>query len=75
MIVEHIAQDLVEDRVVSVRRFGTLSPHLRRGHLAFNLSSGKVRRLSDYRSVKFHPHEFFSTLLADREDRFRGESS
>jgi nucleoid DNA-binding protein len=73
VIVEQVARDLVNDQIVSARRFGTFSPYSRPGHLAHNLSTGKVRKLSPSRSVKFHPHESFLSLLADREERFRGE--
>jgi nucleoid DNA-binding protein len=73
VIIEQVARDLVNDQIVSARRFGTLSPHCRPGHLAHNLSTGRVRELSSSRSVKFHPHESFLLLLADREERFRGE--
>jgi nucleoid DNA-binding protein len=73
VIIEQIARDLVSDQIVSARRFGTLSPHCRPGHLAHDLSTGEVRELPSTRSVKFHPHESFLSLLADREERFRGE--
>jgi nucleoid DNA-binding protein len=71
MIIEQITSDLVNDQVVTVRRFGTLSPHVRRAHLAHNVSSGVVRKLSSKRSVKFHPHESFSGLIQERQERFR----
>jgi nucleoid DNA-binding protein len=71
VIIEQIAKEIVEDRIISARHFGTLSPYSRPGHLAHDLSSGEVRELPTIRSVKFHPHKSFLLLLKDREDRFR----
>ena len=70
IIVEQVANDLVNDQVVTVRRFGTLSPHVRRSHMAHNVSTGIVRKLSSNRSVKFHPHSAFSSLIRERQERF-----
>jgi nucleoid DNA-binding protein len=75
VIVEHIVDDLVSDRVVSVRRFGTLSPHTRRSHFAHNVCTGVVRRVSSRRSVKFHAHDAFIKLIFDKQDRFRNRSA
>jgi nucleoid DNA-binding protein len=66
-----VSKDLINDQIVTVRHFGTLSPHTRPGHKANDVSSGAVRELSDTRSVRFHPHESFLSLLLDRLDRFR----
>ena len=71
IIIEQITSDLVNDQVVTVRKFGTLSPHMRRSHLANNVSTGVVRKLCSRRSVKFHPHEAFSNLIQERQERFR----
>lgn len=73
VIIDQIAHDLLDDQVVSARHFGTLSPHSRPGHLAHNIVTGKIRELPASRSVKFHPHDSFLSLLADREDHFREE--
>ena len=37
IIVEQIASDLVNDQVVTARKFGTLSPHIRVAHFAHNV--------------------------------------
>ena len=71
IIIEQITSDLVSDQVVTVRKFGTLSPHLRMSHLANNVRTGVVRKLCSRRSVKFHPHEAFSDLIQERQERFR----
>ena len=71
IIIEEMAKEIIEDRIISARRFGTLSPYSRPGHLANDLSSREVRDLPTTRSVKFHPHESFLFLLKDRQDRFR----
>ena len=74
IIIEQIAKEIIDDRIVSARRFGTISPYSIPGHLAHNVSSGEVRTLPTIRSVKFHPHESFLDLLRDRGDRFREKS-
>jgi nucleoid DNA-binding protein len=70
-IIEQIATDLVNDEVVTVRRFGTLSPHMRHAHLANNVNSGTVQQVAAKRSVKFHPHEAFKWLIRERQKNFR----
>ena len=75
VIIDQIANDLINDQVVSARHFGTLSPHSRAAHLAHDLSTGKVRELPSSRSVKFHPHDSLLSLLADREDHFREQAA
>lgn len=65
----------MNNQIVSVRRFGTLSPHERPSHLARDLSTGKVRELPATKSVKMHPHESFLALLADKKDRFRKQET
>ena len=70
IIIEQIASDLANDQVVTVRRFGTLSPHVRQPHAAHNVSTGEICRLGSKRSVKFHPHEAFSGLIRERQERF-----
>ena len=71
LIIDQIVQDLLQDQAVSVRYFGTLSPHSRLGHLAHDLSTGKVRELPVSRSVKFHAHSSLLALLQDRQEHFR----
>jgi len=71
VIIDQIANDLLNDQVVSARHFGTLSPYCVRGHLAHDLFTKKIRELPDSRSVKFHAHESFLSLLGDREGHFR----
>jgi nucleoid DNA-binding protein len=71
VIIEQISNDLLNDQVVSARHFGTLSPHVRPGHRAHNIFTGKIRELPSSRSVKLHPHDSFLSLLTDREDHFR----
>jgi nucleoid DNA-binding protein len=71
IIIEQITSDLVNDQVVTVRRFGTLSPHVRSSHMANDVSTGVVRKLGSRRSVKFHAHDAFKGLIQERQERFR----
>lgn len=71
LIVEQVANDLVNDQVVTARRFGTLSPYTRCSHVAHNVINGEIRSLQTKRSVKFHPHVAFVELIREREMKFR----
>lgn len=71
VIVQEMAKEIILDRVISVKRFGTLSPYSIPGHLANDIMSGEVREIPTVRSVKFHPHESFLSLIKDRKDGFR----
>ena len=70
IIIDQISIELIEDRMVSIGRFGTLSPYFRLGHLANNVSSGRVQKLPTKRLIKFHPHVSFKNLLKDKHDLF-----
>lgn len=70
IIIDQISNDLVSDQVVTVKRFGTLSPHLRVSHIAHNVNNGTIHSLKPKRSVKFHPHASFSALIKERQGRF-----
>ena len=70
IIIEQITSDLINDQVVTVRRFGTFSPHVRRAHLAHNVCTGVIRSLGLVKSVKFHPHEAFTNLIHERQECF-----
>lgn len=70
VIVDQVALDLVQDRIVCVRRFGTMSPYQHQERSAYNLSSGKISQLPSSRSVRLHPHEALLMLLRDRRGRF-----
>lgn len=73
IIIDQVTNDLVEDHVVTVRRFGTLSPFFRLGHVTHDISQNRFRKLEGFCTVRFHPHESFRTLLKERERNFRVE--
>jgi len=62
---------MIENHVVTVRRFGTLSPFFRSGYTANDISRQEVRQLEGFCTIKFHPHESFRILIRDRESNFR----
>lgn len=71
MIIDQLSNDLVENHVVTVRRFGTLSPVFRSGYTANDISKHEVRQLDGFCTVRFHPHESFRALIQDRKSNFR----
>lgn len=66
IIIEQLAKDLVEDFVVTVRRFGTLSPYVVQEHTYVDLTTREVTTSPARRSVKFHVHEAFQKLISER---------
>lgn len=74
VVVETIVNELVSDRPVTVRHFGTLSPCTIAGHRAHNVSTGQVTSFPSVRIVKFHPHASLLLLLSRRRKRFEANS-
>jgi nucleoid DNA-binding protein len=70
LIIDQIANDLISDQMVSVRNFGTLNPYVRAPHIAHNVNEGRLWCVKAKRSVTFHPHEAFQSLIQDRRERF-----
>jgi nucleoid DNA-binding protein len=70
LITEQISSDLISDQMVSVRNFGTLSPYVRVPHIAHNVNEGRLWCVKANRSVTFHPHEAFQSLIQDRREKF-----
>ena len=66
VICDVLIQELLANNAVSVKNFGTLSPYLFHEHIGMNVSSGRLQKISSFRSVKFHPHHTFITLIANR---------
>lgn len=71
IIIDQVTNDLAENHVVTVRRFGTLSPFFRSGHTSYDVSQHRVRYSEGFFTVSFHPHESFRTLIRERERNFR----
>ncbi len=65
-----MADMLVNDETVSVSNFGTLSPYRFHAHRAFDVTTGSVAYLQGFRTVKFHSHSVFASLLKTRRVRF-----
>jgi nucleoid DNA-binding protein len=63
IIIKSVIDDLANDKLVTVKNFGTLSPCLKRGHLANDLGRGTVRQFPNYRSVSFHPSQSMRFLM------------
>jgi nucleoid DNA-binding protein len=66
IIIEQLAKDLVDDLVVTVRRFGTLSPYVVQEHTYVDFTTKAVTKSPSKRSVKLHAHEAFKKLIAER---------
>lgn len=63
-IIDVMKQELLEDRTISVKNFGTLSPYIYHGHNAFNVVSGEKVYVESFRSVRFHTHAGMRNLMS-----------
>lgn len=62
-MLDVMKEELREDRVISVKNFGTLSPYVYHGHNAFNVVSGEKVYVAPFRTVRFHPHVGMRDLM------------
>lgn len=68
--MEQIRSDLLNNHSVTVEKFGTLTPTMRQGHMANDLSKEEVVLLESSKTVKFYPHDSFVKILLDRKKEF-----
>jgi len=71
VICHYIQTELGYDRVVSVQNFGTFSPYRFHEHDGIDVSSGAMRHVEGFRSVKFLPHAVFRLLLKRKREKFQ----
>ena len=74
VIIDQLVQDMVEDRSVSIDRFGTLSPYVLHGHIANNAHTGELHQVPPQRMAKLNPHQAFLDLLSQRVEKFKKSS-
>jgi len=72
IICDEIRKDLVTDAPVSVKHFGTLAPYTYPSHRArvLNGEEAEIKDTQAFRTVKFHPHVSFLTLLREFREFF-----
>lgn len=70
VLCDVIEDELVHNRAVSIKNFGTLSTYLFHGHKGFNVTNREVNEVLPFKSVKFRPHIKFSELVRARRDKF-----
>jgi len=63
VICDYLSEELIENRSVSIKNFGTLSPYMFHGHEGIDVSSGNMRYVEEFRSVKFRPHHVLWRLV------------
>ena len=71
VIINQLIQDMIDDRSVSVERFGTLSPYVVHGHVANNAHTGELHQVPPQRMVKLNAHQDFIDLLFQKVERFK----
>lgn len=70
VVCSMLEEDLLEDRSVSVKNFGTFSPYFFHGHIGYNVAHGKMQAVKAFRDIRFHPHATFLRLLELRRKSF-----
>ena len=70
VICSKMAEILSEDQIISVGNFGTFSPYLFHGHLAYDPNTGAMQEIKPFYSVKLHPASSFIYLLKNRRGPF-----
>ena len=75
VIVDSILSELMEDRAVSVKNFGTINPYVKKGQWGYDFGAPCKKMRPAKRSLKFHPHENFISLKNQRRDYFLAKNA
>lgn len=70
IICNNVSYDLVENSIVSVENFGTLSPYVFHGHKASDVCSEGFVEIQPFRSVKLNPHRQFELMIQKKKSDF-----
>jgi len=70
IICDYISEELLENRSVTIKSFGTLSPYVFHGHEGMDISRGEMRYVEEFRSVKFRPHHILLRLVQRKRKKF-----
>lgn len=72
-VICSIIQDkLLKDQAISVENFGTLYSYFFHEHLGMDVTTGRLRKVKSFRTVKFRPHAVFWSLVAQRKSLLGG---
>jgi nucleoid DNA-binding protein len=71
VICDDMFEKLINGEMISVSNFGTLDTYTYHGHDGVDISTGEVRYVAPFISVKFVPHNNFRFLLNNKKDEFR----
>lgn len=71
VICNYVIEEMEHDRTVSIQNFGTFSPYRFHEHDGVDVSSGAMRHVEGFRSVKFLPHAIFRLLLNRKRKKFK----
>lgn len=69
-ILDFVKTEIINDRPVSIKNFGTFSPFLVPSHLGINVASKLMQVTRPHKSVRLHPHVSFTSLVDARRATF-----
>ena len=72
ILLGELRSELEADVPIRLKNFGTLSPYVFHGHLAWNVQRQGYVDTPPFRSVRFHPADRFLRLLRSRRAKFLG---
>lgn len=67
IVLEFMINEFKNYRPFSIKNFGTFSPFKFHEHKGIDVSTGKMRIVESFTSVKFRPHVAFLRLLKDKK--------
>ena len=70
VMFDYFANELFNNRAVSIKNFGTWSPFMFHEHEGINVATGVKQIVQSFRTVKFVPHTVFRKLLSISKERF-----
>jgi nucleoid DNA-binding protein len=62
---------IVDNKSISIGNFGTISPYLFHKHKGFNISTGEMQEVDEFKTVKFRVHNNFQMLVNGRKSKFK----
>lgn len=70
IIINSLADELIEKKSISIKNFGTFSPYLFKGHKSFNVNTGNFIYIDSFLNIKFRTHYSFNKIILLKKKKF-----
>jgi len=70
VICDYCSDELYNNRSITIKKFGTLSPYLFHGHEGLNIARAEMQYVDEFRTVKFRPHHILRRLVQRKRKKF-----